>query len=198
MDVFCGIDWAEDHHDVAVVDADGQLLARRRVGDDAAGLAALLTLLAEAGDSADDPIPVAIETARGLLAALRCAPPAGWSTRSTRWPSPATGTGMRSSGRQSDATDAVLLANILRTDAARAPAAARRHRAGPGDPGAGPRPARRRVGRPADRQPDPSHLLKDFYPAVLAAFAELPAAGLARPDARTILAAAPTPPRPPR
>ncbi len=42
MDVFCGIDWAEDHHDIALADRDGQLLARRRISDDAAGLAALL------------------------------------------------------------------------------------------------------------------------------------------------------------
>ena len=42
MRVFCGIDWAEDHHDVAVVDAEGQpglgpLTAARvlaEVGDD--------------------------------------------------------------------------------------------------------------------------------------------------------------------
>ena len=39
-------------------------------------------------------------------------------------------------------------------------------------------------------------LLKDFYPAALAAFAELPSGGLARADARTILAAAPTPAQP--
>jgi hypothetical protein len=37
--VFCGIDWAEDHHDIALVDQDGTLLARRRIGDDAAGFA---------------------------------------------------------------------------------------------------------------------------------------------------------------
>ncbi|MPY78912.1 MAG: transposase, partial [Actinophytocola sp.] len=36
-------------------------------------------------------------------------------------------------------------------------------------------------------------LLKDFYPAALAAFASLPEGGLARADARTVLAAAPTP-----
>jgi Transposase len=51
MDVFCGIDWAEDHHDIALVDRDGQLLARRRISDDAAGLTALLSLLSEHGDS---------------------------------------------------------------------------------------------------------------------------------------------------
>ena len=31
MDVYCGIDWAEDHHDIALADRDGNLLARRRV-----------------------------------------------------------------------------------------------------------------------------------------------------------------------
>jgi hypothetical protein len=51
MELYCGIDWAEDHHDIAVVGRDGQLLGRRRIGDDAAGLAALLGLLAEHGDS---------------------------------------------------------------------------------------------------------------------------------------------------
>ena len=60
--VFCGIDWAEAHHDVALVDDEGTLIAKRRISDDAAGFAALLTLLADAGDSAEDPIPVAIET----------------------------------------------------------------------------------------------------------------------------------------
>ena len=69
MDVFCGIDWAEDHHDIALAGRDGQLLARRRIGDDAAGLAQLVELLAAHGDSAEDPIPVAIETPRGLLTA---------------------------------------------------------------------------------------------------------------------------------
>ena len=62
MPLFCGIDWATDHHDVAVVDGDGHVVARGRVDNDAAGFAQLLTLLAEAGDTAKQPIPVAIET----------------------------------------------------------------------------------------------------------------------------------------
>ena len=69
MDVYCGIDWAEDHHDIALVDRDGKLRARRRISDDPAGLAALLDLLAEHGDTPGDPVPVAIETPRGLLVA---------------------------------------------------------------------------------------------------------------------------------
>src|SRR6266581_1273362 len=63
------IDWAENHHDIALVDRDGELLARRRISDDTAGLAMLLDLLAAHGDSAGDPVPVAIETPRGLLTA---------------------------------------------------------------------------------------------------------------------------------
>jgi|SRR5947209_20348251 hypothetical protein len=72
MKVFCGIDWSERHHDVALVDQDGTLIAKRRIGESVEGFAELLTLLAEAGDSPEEPIPVAIETSRGLLvAALR-------------------------------------------------------------------------------------------------------------------------------
>src|SRR5882757_1561094 len=74
MGVTCGIDWAEDHHDVAVVDGDAQVLGRLRIDDDAAGFQQLLSLLAEHGDTRDDPVPVAIETSRGLLvSALRAA-----------------------------------------------------------------------------------------------------------------------------
>src|SRR5205085_717053 len=72
MKVFCGIDWSERHHDVALVDQDGTLIAKRRIGESMADFAELLTLLAEAGDSAEEPIPVAIETSLGLMvAALR-------------------------------------------------------------------------------------------------------------------------------
>jgi 2-polyprenyl-6-methoxyphenol hydroxylase-like FAD-dependent oxidoreductase len=69
MAMSCGIDWSEDHHDVAVVDGDGRLVAKRRIGDDAAGSGQLLEVLAGAGDSANEPVPVAIETTRGLLVA---------------------------------------------------------------------------------------------------------------------------------
>jgi hypothetical protein len=97
LSVFCGIDWAEDHHDVALVDQDGRLIAKRRISDDVSGYGLLLQLLADAGDAADAPIPVAIETSRGLLVA--CAPPAARCSRSTRWPCPATATDTRSRGR---------------------------------------------------------------------------------------------------
>ncbi len=191
MDLYCGIDWATAHHDVAVVDADGRVVARGRVGNDAAGFSQLLTLLAEAGDSAKHPIPVAIETDRGLwVAALR-------ETERVIYPiNPLAASRYRTryavSGAKSDATDAVLLANIIRTD----PDA---HRRLPADTELAQAIrvlaraqqdavwARQQIGNQI------RDLLKDFYPAALAAFAELPSGGLARADARTILAAAPTP-----
>jgi len=116
LGLYCGIDWATKHHDVAVIDDDGRVIARGRVSNDAAGFAALLTLLAEAGDSAAHPIPVGIETDRGLwVGALR-------ETGRVIYPiNPLAASRYRArhsvSGAKSDATDAVLLANIIRTDA---------------------------------------------------------------------------------
>jgi transposase len=76
--VTCGIDWAEQYHDVALVDEQGQLVAKRRIGEDAQGFAMLTELLADAGDNEDNPIPIAIETPRGLLvAAPACNRPRG-------------------------------------------------------------------------------------------------------------------------
>jgi len=115
MDVYCGIDWAEDHHDIALADRAGQLLARRRISDDAAGLAQLLALLAEHGDAAQDPIPVAIETPRGLLVA--CLRATGRRVYPVNPMAVARYRDRHSiAGRKSDHGDAVVLANVLRTD----------------------------------------------------------------------------------
>ena len=115
MDVYCGIDWAEDHHDIALVDQDGQLLARRRISDDAAGLAVLLTLLAEHSGTPDDPIPVAIETPRGLLVA--CLRATGRQVYPINPMSVARYRDRHTvAGRKSDHGDSFVLANVLRTD----------------------------------------------------------------------------------
>lgn len=117
MRVFCGIDWAEAHHDIALVDSEGTLIAKRRISDDAAGFAALITLLADAGDSADNPIPVAIETSRGLLVACLRA-----TGRTVYAINPMAVSRYRDrysvARKKSDAGDAFVLANILRTDIA--------------------------------------------------------------------------------
>jgi transposase len=190
MDVFCGIDWAEDHHDIALVNRDGQLLARRRISDDAAGLAALLELLAEHSDSAEDPVPVAIETPRGLLTACLRA------TGRTVYPiNPMAVARYRDrhsvAGRKSDHGDAVVLANILRTDL-------HAHRPLPADT-----ELAQAVAVLARAQQDAvwartaahnklrSHL-REYYPAFLAAFHGAKD-GIMRPEARAILAAAPDP-----
>lgn len=52
-----------------MVDDDGKQLAKLRIGDDAAGYAALLTALAEHGETSEQLTPIAIETGRGLLVA---------------------------------------------------------------------------------------------------------------------------------
>lgn len=44
--LFVGDDWAEDHHDVEVVDEAGRRLARRRFDEGVAGMAALHAVIA--------------------------------------------------------------------------------------------------------------------------------------------------------
>ena len=41
MRLFVGDDWAEDHHDIEVMDEAGKVLARRRLPEGAAGMAQL-------------------------------------------------------------------------------------------------------------------------------------------------------------
>ena len=96
--LFCGIDWAETHHDVAIIDDSGRLAAKKRIPDDPNGFAQLVELLAEAGDCAEHAVPVAIETPRGLLVSSR-GPPAGRCMRSTHWRWPATASATRWHGR---------------------------------------------------------------------------------------------------
>jgi hypothetical protein len=90
--VTCGIDWAEAHHDVALVNAEGKVLARSRIGADVGGFSALLELIAEHGGGADE-TPIAIETDKNLLV-VALAGAASRSTRSTpgQWLAIASGT----------------------------------------------------------------------------------------------------------
>jgi transposase len=190
MDVYCGIDWAEDHHDIALVDRDGRLLARRRISDDAAGLAQLLGLLAEHGDTPEDPIPVAIETPRGLLVA--CLRAAGRTVYPVNPMAVARYRDRHSvSGRKSDHGDSVVLAHVLRTDMDM-------HRPLPADSELAQAIAvlaRAQQDAVWDRTTAHNKLrshLREYYPAFLAAYATAKG-GIMRPDARAVLAAAPTP-----
>ena len=115
VQVFCGIDWAEDHYDVALVDQAGVVLTERRIDDDAIGYQLLLALLAEHGDDQVEPIPVAIETPRGLVVA--CLRRTGRQVYAINPLSVARYRERHSVARtKSDRVDAQLLANILRTD----------------------------------------------------------------------------------
>jgi transposase len=188
--IFCGIDWAEDHHDVALVDIDGKPIAKRRISDDATGFALLLDLFAEASDSAEDPIPVAIETGRGLLVA--CLRVTGRRVFAINPLAVSRYRDRHSVARKkSDAGDALVLAHVLRTDmAAHRPLSADSELA-------------QAIAVLARAQQDAvwdrtcAHnklrsLLREYYPGILATFADK-RDGLMRPEARAVLAAAPTP-----
>ena len=190
MEVYCGIDWAEDHHDIALAGRDGQLLARRRISDDAAGLAALLALLAEHGDTPDAPVPVAIETPRGLLVA--CLRATGRKVYPVNPMAVARYRDRHSvAGKKSDHGDSFVLANVLRTDL-------HAHRPLPADTELAQAVAvlaRAQQDAVWDRTQACNRLrshLREYYPAFLAAFAPLKG-GITRPGARAVLAAAPTP-----
>ena len=118
MAVFCGIDWAEGHHDIALVDGDGTLVAKRRINESPDGIAELTAMLTAAGDGPEQPIPLAIETPRGLLVAVLRA-----AGRPIDPINPLAVARYRErtsvSGKKSDHLDAMALANILRTDAHR-------------------------------------------------------------------------------
>ena len=48
MELFVGVDWAEDHHDLCVMDAAGRVRAKGRVSDDLAGVVRVHDLIASA------------------------------------------------------------------------------------------------------------------------------------------------------
>lgn len=115
--ITCGIDWAEGHHDIAIINAGGEVLARRRIDTGVSGFTELEELFAaHAADPAA--VPVAIETDKNLLVvALQGAghpvypinPRAVVRYRERH----------AQAGGKSDPGDALVLADILRTDAHR-------------------------------------------------------------------------------
>jgi len=198
MAVFCGIDWAEGHHDIALIDGDGKLIAKRRIQETLDGFAELTAMLAEAGDSDEAPIPVAIETPRGLLvAAMRVT---GRPIYPINPLAVARYRGRTSvSGKKSDHVDAMALANILRADA-------HLHRMLPDDSALArsvtvlARGYQDAVWRRTKLVQELRARLLEYYPGFLAAFGSgsgsgsgLSTTGLAGADARAVLAIAPSP-----
>ena len=118
MRLFVGDDWAEDHHDVEVMDEAGKVLARRRLPEGAAGIALLHGLVGEhVGEDSDDDVEVlvGIETDRGPWVAALAA--AGYLVFPVN---PLQSARFRAryqvSGAKSDAGDAHVLADMVRTD----------------------------------------------------------------------------------
>lgn len=188
MNTYCGIDWAENHHDIAIVDAQGRKLESDRISDDLDGLHRLLEMLASHGDTAGNRIPVAIETTRGLL--VSCLRATG---RDVYAVNPMAAARYRDrhtvSRKKSDAQDAAVLANILRTDR-------HEHRAMPQDSelvqaiAVLARAQQDAVWNRLDQTNKARSVLREYYPGAVQAF---PGSTLNSDTARTVLRAAPTP-----
>ena len=117
MRLFVGDDWAEDHHDVELMDEAGRVLAKRRLPEGVAGMARLHELIGQQlGEDADDAeVVVGIETDRGPWVAALVA--AGYTVFAVN---PLQASRYRErhgvSGAKSDGGDAHMLADMVRTD----------------------------------------------------------------------------------
>ena len=117
MRLLVGDDWAEDHHDVEVMNEAGKVLARRRLPEGVAGIAQLHALIgAQLGEDTDSAeVTVGIETDRGPWVAALIA--AGYQVFPVN---PLQASRYRErhgvSRAKSDAGDAHMLADMVRTD----------------------------------------------------------------------------------
>jgi transposase len=114
--LFVGDDWAEDHHDVELMDAAGRVLARTRLPEGVAGMARLHDLVGQQlGEDADAEVVIGIETDRGPWAGALIA--AGYTVHAVN---PLQASRYRErlgvSGAKSDRGDAHMLADMVRTD----------------------------------------------------------------------------------
>ena len=115
--LFVGDDWAEDHHDVELMDSAGRRLAKARLPEGVAGVARLHAMVgAQLGDAEATEVAVGIETDRGPWVAALVA--AGYSVYAVNPLQAARYRERHSvSGAKSDAADAHILADMVRTDA---------------------------------------------------------------------------------
>src|SRR6201988_5155603 len=112
--IFVGDDWAEQHHDVYLMDEAGRRLVSRRLPEGLAGIRQLHELIAAHAEEPDQ-AGVGIETDRGLWVAALSG--AGYQVYAVN---PLAVARYRDrhhvSGAKSDASDAKLLADLVRTD----------------------------------------------------------------------------------
>jgi transposase len=184
--VFVGIDWAEKHHDVCIVDNEGAILTKGRVTDGVDGISKLHQVVATHVEEPEVAI-VGIETDRGLVVGALVA--AGYQVFAIN---PLSVDRYRdrhsTSGAKSDPGDAKLLADIVRTDR-------HNHRQVAGDSEfaeAIKLLARTHQSFVWQRQRHVNRLrsnLREFYPQALEAFGN----DLASSDAVAVLSIGPTP-----
>jgi transposase len=178
--ILVGDDWAEDHHDIEVLDEQGATLARPRFTEGLAGVRQLHALLAEHAENPGE-VVVGIETDRGMWVASLVA--AGYQVYAIN---PKAVSRYRdrhvTSGAKSDPRDARVLADLVRTDR-------HLHRpiAGDSELAEAIRVLARAHQRLVwDRQRQVNGLrsaLREFYPAALVAFGT----DLTHPDALAVL-----------
>jgi transposase len=189
--LFAGDDWAEDHHDVELMDASGRRLAKARLPEGVAGLARLHAMIGRLlGEEADEEdagqVVIGIETDRGPWVAALIA--AGYTVYAIN---PLQASRYRErhgvSGAKSDATDAHVLADMVRTDSHQL-----RTVAGDTAQAAAVKVVTRThktlIWERTRCTQRLRHALRDYFPAALEAFGDLDA-----PDALELLARAPDP-----
>jgi transposase len=190
MRLFVGDDWAEDHHDIEVMDGAGRVLAKKRLPEGVTGIAGLHELIGRylGEDAGDAEVLIGIETDRGPWVAALVA--AGYTVYPVN---PLQASRYRErhgvSGAKSDQGDSHMLADMVRTDSHQLrPAAgdtaqaeaikvvARTHKTLIWERTRGVQRLR--------------HQLREYFPAALEAFEDLDA-----PDALELLGKAPDPAR---
>lgn len=188
MVLFVGDDWASDHHDVEIQDQTGRRLGKARLPEGVEGIARLHGLLARFLPEDADPsqVLIGIETDRGPWPAALVA--AGYRVFAVN---PRQSARARDrlgvSGAKSDAGDAHVLADLVRTDAHQL-----REVAGDSDLADGVQGLTR--AHQALIWDKTRHVLRlratlrDYFPAALEAFPDLDT-----PEALSLLAKAPDP-----
>lgn len=184
--VFLGIDWAEAHHDVCLLDEQGGQLAKARILEGIEEVAKLHELVSVHAEEPEQVI-VGIETDRGLLVQALAA--AGYQVYAVNPLAVSRYRDRHTTSRaKSDAADAKLLADLVRTDR-------QNHQPLAGDSeqvGVVQVLARTQQNLIWTRQRHVNQLrstLREFFPGALAAFGT----DLASADAVAILVQAPTP-----
>ena len=190
MRLFVGDDWAEDHHDVEVMNEAGKVLAKRRLPEGVAGMARLHELIGERlGEDADGAeVVIGTETDHGPWVAALVA--AGYTVYGVN---PLQASRYRErhgvSGAKSDRGDAHMLTDMVRTDSHQLRAVA-----GDSAEADGVRVLARThktlIWERTRQVQRLRHQLREYFPAALDAFEDLDAA-----DTLELLAKAPDPAR---